>query len=299
MTDDTEPVWPFVPSNPPPPPAETAAFPPVADELAGIPSAAEFPPAPTEAFALGSSGIDALFGESNFVEYDEGPTASENPFAKKGVDPSDAGVADDSAHARTSPQVVLLWVAGSVVALLALVALFLLGTKLPTILGPAPGAAVVTSASPSASPTPTTPPIGPVAPGVYQWDALLGGECVAPYVGPWAQKYTVVDCETPHPAQVVTKGTFATAEGVVAYPGAETLQSQVNLLCTSPTVVDYAKANAYTDIQYQASYALSEQEWNDGNHFYYCFLSRSAAGDITGTIAVPQVAPVPAGAPAP
>lgn len=287
---------------------ETSVIPPMAEELTGIPPAVDFPPAPTEAFAEvhGAGGIDALFGESKFVEYEQGPAASENPFVKKVADPavsagSDGGAGDGTAReGRQSIQNVLLWVAGLLVAVLALVALFLVGTKLPTFLGPAPGAAVAGSASPSPSPTPKAVPLGPVAPGEYQWNALLGGECLDPYVGPWEQKYTVVDCATPHAAQLVTRGTFATAEGVIAYPGMEALQSQVNLLCTSPTVVDYAKANAYTDIQYQASFAVSEQEWNNGNHFYYCFLSRSTKGELTGTIAMPQVAPpAPTGAPAP
>ncbi len=264
------------------------------EELEGIPAAAEFPPPPTEAFAdvSGASGIDDLFGETKFLEYEEGPAASENPFVRRPV--------AESAPEESEPQTpeggkkwhtVLLWIAGSLVAVLALVALFLLGTKLPAILGPAPGALVTPTATPTPTPTPTVALLGPVEPGVYLWDELLGGECVDPYVGPWEIEYTVVDCEDPHPAQLVTRGTFAALDGETAYPGLEALQSQVNLLCTAPAVVDYAKANAYTDIQFEASYALSEQDWFDGNRSYYCFLSRSADGELTGTIAMPQVAP--------
>ncbi len=282
--------------HPLPPPT----LPPMTEELEGIPPAAEFPPSPTEAFAdvsgsvvpEGSSELDSLFGETKFVEYDEGPSASENPFVKKSVDgavPPD-GVSAPARDAK-KPQPVLLWVAGSLVAVLALGALFMLGTKLPALLGPAPGALVTPTSTPT--PTPTEVPLGPVEPGEYQWDALLGGECLKPYDGPWENKYTVVDCEEPHAAQLVMRAKFAPVDGVTAYPGVEALQSQVNLLCTSPAGVDYGKANAYTDLQFEASYALSEQDWNDGNQFYNCYLSRSAGGEITGTIAVPQVAPPP------
>jgi hypothetical protein len=195
-------------------------------------------------------------------------------------------------------QKTLLWVAGSLVAVLALVALFTLGTKLPALLGPAP--AVVADPSDTPSPTPTVAPLGPVAPGVYPWDELLGGECLDPYSGPWAEEYTVVDCEEPHPAQLMTRGTFVDEDNpFAAYPGLEALQSQVSLLCTAATVVDYGKAKAYTDIQFEASYAATADEWADGNHDYFCFMLRSSGGEITGSIAKPQVAPTPTPAPSP
>lgn len=279
-------------------PPNHPVFPPMAEELAGIPPAAEFPPPPSDEFAeeSGPSGLDALFGESRFLEYESGAATSENPFVRRppetvvlpdGTQVSDAGA---KAPAR-SPQTVLLWIAGSLVAVLALIALFLLGTKLPAILGPAPGALVVPTVT--GSPTPTAAPLGPVAPGDYLWDELLGGECLRPFPGPWEVRYTVVDCEQPHPAQLVTRGEFPVGESGLAYPGIEALQAQINLLCTSPTVVDYSKANAYTDIQVEASYAISAEDWYRGDHFYYCFLSRSSGGDLTGTIAMPQVAPTP------
>lgn len=283
---------------------EQTYLPPMAEELEGIPSAVEFPPSPAEAFTdvTGASGLDALFGESKFVEYEEGPSASENPFVRRPMDdrtPVDSG----EGHAKTgkSPQVVLLWVAGVLLAGLALVALFVLGTKLPALLGPAPGALVAPTATPTPTPTATELPLGPVEPGEYLWNELLGGECINPYVGPWEIDYTVVDCELPHAAQLVTRGTFTPAEtdggtatgSIAAYPGVEALQSQVNLLCTAASVVDYGKANAYTDIQFEASYAITAQDWRDGNRSYYCFLSRSSGGELTGTIAIPPVAPAP------
>lgn len=319
------PPWPPISTSPVPPahePPPTVAFgdltpeppqlPPMAEELEGIPAAIEFPPSPTEAFAdgAGSSGLDALFGEAKFVDYDDGPSASENPFVRRPLDES-APVDGTSGQGKkgASPQTVLLWIAGGLVAVLALVALFILGTKLPMILGPAPGALVVPTVTPTPTPTATVLPLGPVDPGDYIWDELLGGECINPYVGPWEINYTVVDCEVPHAAQLVTKGTFAeTASGAEGgtgvgsasgYPGIEALQSQVNLLCTAATVVDYGKANAYTDIQFEASYAISAQDWSDGNRSYYCFLSRSGGGEITGSIAVPPVAPPPSETPVP
>lgn len=291
------PAWPPVPPTVP----DAPVFPPMSEELSGVPSAPEFPPPPTEAFADvgGASGIDSLFGETKFVDYDDEPAPSENPFARGSA--SEQGVQSGAPGQRAeipTSQKTLIWIAVSLVAVLALLALFIFGTKLPALLGPAP--AVITAPSVTPSPTSTTQPIGPVDPGVHRWNQLLGGECVDPYPGPWENEYTVVDCESPHPAQLVTRGAFDTEPGVaVPYPGMDALQSQVNLLCTSPTVVNYAKAKAYSDIQFEASFAPSAAEWDAGNHYYYCFLSRSTGGTITGSIAVPQVAPTPTPSPTP
>ncbi len=264
-------------------------FPPMAEELGGVPAAPEFPPSPTEAFAdnAGAAGIDTLFGDSRFRDYDDEPADSENPFAgaaAKGKSPKTAGV--------SRAQKTLMWVAGSLVALLALLALFILGTKLPGLLGPGPEVIALPTSTPT--PTPTEDPLGPVEPGDYRWDELLGGECLNPYQGPWEQEYTVVDCTEPHLAQLAIRGTFADESGVsLAYPGIEGLESQVNLLCTAPTVINYAKAAAYTDIQFEASFAATVEDWVSGDKHYYCFLSRSSGGLIDLDIAQPQVAPTP------
>ena len=283
---------PAEPPAAPEPPAQHVSppsIPPMAEELEGVPTAPEFPAPPTEAFTEigGPSGLDALFGETRFRDYDQDPGPSESPFAAS----SAAGAARGTAGI-TKTQKILMWVAGALVALLALLALFLLGTKLTGLLGPAP--VVVAGPTATTTPTPTEAPLGPVAPGEYQWDSLLGGECVNPYQGPWQQKYTVVECDSPHSAQMVIRGTFGPDDGFATpYPGLEALQSQVNLLCTAPTVIDYAKAAAYTDIQFEASFAATADEWLSGDRDYYCFVSRGSGGLLTEDIAQPQVAPTP------
>ncbi len=261
----------------------------MSEELAGVPAAPEFPSPPTEAFSeiTGSSGIDALFGETKFRDYELEPGPSESPFV---ANTAPGAIKETAGISKT--QKTLIWVAGALVALLALLALFLVGTRLTGLLGPAPDVVAVPTAT--TTPTPTEAPLGPVAPGEYQWDRLLGGECIDPYQGPWEQKYTVVDCSSPHSAQMVIRGTFGTNDGFATpYPGIEGLQSQVNLLCTAPTVIDYAKAAAYTDIQFEASFAASADEWSSGDRDYYCFVSRSTDGLLTEDIAQPQVAPSP------
>ncbi len=284
------------PTEPPSWDQPTQAMPAVAepkpDPYAGV-GAAELLGAAALASEPGATtGLDALFGDEQFRDYEAEPAPSESPFAKREAGKS--GHAAISSSRITGTQKVLLAVAGGLVALLALAALFLLGTRLPAILGPAPAVAPSASPSPTPSPTPTVDPIGPVEPGVWAWDELLGGECLDPYADPWAEEFTVVDCANPHPAQMVVRGTFpASAEGVTddPYPGAEALQGQLSLLCTAPGVLDLAVAGQYPDVQFQGTYPANAEQWDAGDRHYYCFVSRSSGEPLTGSVAVAPAPP--------
>ena len=237
------------------------------------------------------SALDALFGETQFREYETGVLDSyESPFAVRaaGAEPGAPGDAPERAQISRS-QKILLGVAGGLVAVLALIALFFVGTRLPAVFVQK---APVASSSPSPKPTPTstTAPVGPVANGVHPWTDLLGGECLDPYTGPWAEKFTVVDCAKPHPAQMVFRGVFDTSVDP-SFPGVDKLQAQISLLCAAPGVINLAAAGAYNDAQIQGSYAVNETEWANGEHEYFCFVSRSSGQPLTGSVAVPHAAP--------
>ena len=271
-----------------------------------------------------ASPIDALFGETQFKDYEGEPLIGATLFRSENV-PDDGAVDGATVRVQVGPkratggplpqsQKVLFWVAGGVIAALALVVLFVLGTKLPALLGPAP--VVVASRSPLPNPSPSSSvlPAGPVASGIHKWNALRGGECLDPYQSPFAENFTVVDCAAAHPAQMVFRGTFpvtAAAPTVPStaspsqkpvstplstpaaggdYPGIDALQAQINLLCTAPGVMNLAVAGGYDDIQLQAAYAVTAAEWASGQHDYYCFVSRSSGEAITGTVAVPRPA---------
>lgn len=308
-----------------PPPQSPAVPPPAAP-----PSPAAWDPEPTEAMptfseeptqalvpaplrppesAARDTALDALFGDGAFREYQSRPDPNESPFAVRARSkelvrvPDSGGSGSPPSDGFGTPQKVLAGVAGGLVGVIALIALFLLGTRLPDLLGPAP--AVVANATPTPTPTRTPLAIGPVEPGIYDWDELLGGECLEPYdaeLGAWAEEFTVVDCATPHAAQMVYRAWFPPeppdpedpgAEPVWgAFPGAEALQAQISLLCSAPGVVDLAAAGAYTDVQVQGSYPVTEEQW-DADPSYYCFVSRSSGEPLTGSVAVPPAA-VPA-----
>jgi hypothetical protein len=192
--------------------------------------------------------------------------------------------------AVSKAQKTLISVGGGLVAILALIALFLLGTKLPSLFPAKPVAAAslprpTRTESPTATPNLTVAPIGPAAAGVHGWNELLGGECLAPYTSPWVEKFTVVDCAVAHPAQMVFRGTFDHTT-TPTFRGTEALQMQISLLCTVPGVLDLAAAGQYADAQVQGSYPVTEAEWTSGQHDYFCFVSRSSGKSLTGSVAV-------------
>lgn len=258
------------------------------------------------------SALDALFSDDAFREYEDGlgPDPSNSPFAGRlrGQELVHVPGGDGGPPPRAgfgTPQKVLAGVGGGLLAVIVLIALFLLGTRLPDLLGPAP--AVVASPTPTPTPTRTPLAIGPVEPGTYEWDQLLGGECIEPYdveTGAWAEEYTVVDCATPHGAQMVYRAWFPAepadpedpdAEPVWgAFPGAAALQAQISLLCSAPGVVDLAAAGAYSDAQVQGAYPVTEEQW-ETDPSYYCFVSRSSGEPLTTSVAIPRVPPAPVG----
>lgn len=185
----------------------------------------------------------------------------------------------------------VIWVSIAIVAIAGIVIAFLLGSRAaaPAVVPvPSPSPSITASPTPTPTPTPTVV-AAPVqaAPGVHEWDELGGGECLDPFVSPWEQSFTVVDCAAPHPAQLVGRGTFGD-DPAAAYPGEPALTSQLALLCAAPAVVDYGAAGAYADVQLQASYPANEAQWKEGDRAYFCFASLAGGGPITGSIAAPR-----------
>ena len=232
-----------------------------------------------------SSAIDSLFGESQFKEYEATAFPVEAPGGPALARPREPRVP----MGRT--QRILFWVAGGLVAVILLVAIFVLGRSMPGLI-PEPEAEAPAPVATTA-PVAAAPLVGPVAPGEYDWDQLLGTECLEPFTSAWDETYTVVDCTAPHSAQLTYRGMFGD-ESFAPYPGAAELQARINLLCTTPTSVNYAVAGGLDDIAVSASYAASEEEWDAGERQYYCFLTRSSGEPFTVSVAnVPAVDPAP------
>lgn len=237
------------------------------------------------------SPLDDLFGDSQFQDYEGEPLIT---------GPPPGGPKPPKTPAQrielTRVQKILLWVAGGLVAILVLIGLFLLGRSLGSTVAPEPVESA--SATPTSAPTVVVLPAGPIEPGDYRWDELLGGECLAPYESAWQETYTVVDCGTPHPGQLVFRGVFDDAADA-PYPGFDELAKRTGLLCTAPTIINYQVAGTAQDIQVAASFAVDAADWDDGNRGYFCFANRSTGADLTASIAFPQPAITLAPTPAP
>jgi hypothetical protein len=243
-----------------------------------------------------ATAIEALFGQNQFKEYESGVLPTESPFVALAGSGSGLRVREERQPLGRT-QKILMSVAGGLVAALALVGIFLVGTKMSGIFAQR-AAAVGPSAAPSiAAVTPEPAKVGPVAPGNYAWNALIGSECITPFTNAWANTYAVVDCATPHAAQLLSRGTF-TDETYATYPGPEVLQQRIGTLCSSPKSIKYSSASKFKDIQISASYAATATAWSEGDHNYFCFASRESGKDLTASVAaVPSAGAITPGVP--
>jgi len=273
------------------PPAQTypwdpssGAIPEPDPALAGITPLPPAQPAPVDeapTTKLPSTDFDSLFGDEQFKEYDDESLLS--PLVPGRTDTPPPPVLPRAP--LTSTQRTLIWVAGSLVAVLALIGLFLFGTSLS---GPAEVLPPVAQSPDAAEPEePVAPTVGPVAPGTYAWDELLGTECIQPFESAWDEQFTVIDCGTPHAAQMLSKGVFDDEEDDAAgaeYPGVDALVERATEACESRDIINYGKAVNYKDIRVTASVPANAEQWTAGERDYYCFASRESGDPLNATI---------------
>jgi len=192
--------------------------------------------------------------------------------------------------APASRQAALIWTTVGLLALIVLIGLFFLGQRLVASPVAAPVAAPMASVSPTQTSTSTsapTPEITATQPaGVHEWNTLFGGECLEPYASPWEEDFTVVDCAASHTAQLVYRGTFDGDQATV-FPGEAALAAQINLLCTTPGILDLTAAGAYSNLQVQGSYPITEEQWTTGSRNYFCFVSRASNEALAASIMGP------------
>jgi len=227
-------------------------------------------PTPT----AGIDGLDALFSDDKFSE---GTTRIIEPQAPTVVVATVPADTHDVAAAPTKKKFAIntkaLRVVGfSVGGLLLAVSGFVVGRVLSV---PAP------------VPTPvetTAPPVTKLQPpGDYAWTELFGGECLDPFPGAWAEEFTVVACEEPHAAQLVSVGDLSDLEGST-YPGDDMISPLVSAECQKQGVLDLAVASAYPNMEVSFAHAADGDDWDAGNTAYYCFVSLDDGSDITGSV---------------
>jgi hypothetical protein len=205
------------------------------------------------------------------------------------ADPGDAVPTPSTPQPSRGPRWAawLLGVSVVVIAAGCVLILFLLGTRVSEGLYqlPATPAPIVTvTATPTPTPDAAAEATTPAAPGEHPWTDLAGGECVDPFTSPWADTFTVVDCAAPHAAQLVGKPVLST-DPAAPYPGEAAISGGLNLACTAPEVLDLDAAAGISDLVWQASYPVSDEQWAQGHRTASCFVSRSSGEPLTGSVA--------------
>jgi hypothetical protein len=245
------------------------------------PAAVTSPSVPEQHPGDPTSAIDSLFGDHKFQDYEEVGVLNS-------IQVPPTATVDDSLEVREPReplprlQKVLLGVAAGLLGALILVGLFFFGEHFGSAAAVEP-----TTASTGASSTTPTPAGtgGPAAPGVQQWTALQGGECIQPFSSAWALTFTVAACTADHDAEMVFKGKLPDAADS-KYPAATDFQNELTPLCSAPTAISYVAAASVTDLQVSFSYPPNTARWLAGDRTYYCFVDRVSGGNLPGDLAV-------------
>ncbi len=156
----------------------------------------------------------------------------------------------------------------------------------------------VPSATTPTIPTLPTIEVDPRDPGVWSWDELNGGECIAPYTDANQDSYTVVECSDPHTAQLVRVGDLRTDAGIPVYPGDSAVGPVATGECFATGIIKASAYATYPTLLSDVRYPTSQTQWNKGDTFYYCFARNLDLSSITGSVAGKKVTTVVPAAPA-
>jgi len=185
---------------------------------------------------------------------------------------------------------VLVSVTAAVVVVGAAAAAFALGlpsvhaspATQPAQVGTAPGSAAPLDPGPTplglpARPTPqpsATVPSRPIG-------TLAAGDCLQTYTSKEEAAYPVIDCASPHIAQVLSEGTLPQPAGA-AFPGKDALDAQVGGLCEQH--LDWAWVGVWNeDVQVDLRYADTAARWASEDRSYYCFVYTYSRHELTGS----------------
>lgn len=156
----------------------------------------------------------------------------------------------------------------------------------------------VPSATTPTIPTLPTIEVDPRDPGVWSWDELNGGECIAPYTDANQDSYTVVECSDPHTAQLVRVGDLRTDAGIPVYPGDSAVGPVATGECFATGIIKASAYATYPTLLSDVRNPTSQTQWNKGDTFYYCFARNLDLSSITGSVAGKKVTTVVPAAPA-
>jgi hypothetical protein len=123
----------------------------------------------------------------------------------------------------------------------------------------------------------------PVEPGAWAWDELRGGECISGFEGAFSEEFSVVACQTPHDAQLISAELLSN-RAEEPYPGADEVAQLARESCDVTDVIDYNLATQFDDLIVDFSYPASDEQWAEGERGVYCFALRSSGGTLQGDL---------------
>jgi HAE1 family hydrophobic/amphiphilic exporter-1 len=131
-----------------------------------------------------------------------------------------------------------------------------------------------------------TIPAAPRTSGVWLWDALNGGECLADYSAVPAGSYTVTSCTTAHTGQLVRIGDLRSDAGLPVYPGDAAVFGVAMATCNASGILGAGAAAAHPGLVVSAGgFPQSQAQWNKGNTYYYCYAHMADYSSFTGNVA--------------
>ncbi len=114
---------------------------------------------------------------------------------------------------------------------------------------------------------------GPRPVGVWTWEELLGGECVALFDGPFAAEFEVVDCDNPHQAEF-HRAQLLNDDPGADYPGDQAVRDEASELCEQWDLADLNNPERYDDLLVVPSYSIGQAQWEKGQRVVGCFIYR-------------------------
>jgi hypothetical protein len=119
---------------------------------------------------------------------------------------------------------------------------------------------------------------GPQSPGVWAWDALRGGECLARFDNAFAEEFEVVECSTPHSAQLV-RAQLVSRDRTEDFPGEPAMAIVAQDICDVVDAIDTEYAQNFATLVKDVAYPITAEQWQDGQRVVYCFM-RSSTNEV-------------------
>ena len=122
-----------------------------------------------------------------------------------------------------------------------------------------------------------------MSPGTYDFDALLTGTCLDPFVDAWKRTYDVVACDSPHAAQVIRAGQVP-GYSPTGFPTETGVQRAVLPLCTEPGVMDAGAAQANPSVVVTFSFPVTLAQWRETEGAFFCFAANADGTPLIGSL---------------